>query len=147
MIKQLEIIDAPNLVEVASFLIEDCRGNYGYRRVSHFEWQGADFWVLGTMVWRNTLQSGRVRLRLPKGRKLLSSALTAHSDGPPRFTIHRPRHRHCESAPAFVFEGFCDRLVVNIDFVKEEHRRWDEFHKKFWGVVPEIEKPPSGTVV
>ena len=144
MNKPLEIIDAPALVEVVSFVIEDCSGQRSYRRFAHFKWSGGDFWVLGTMVWRNTLQDGRVRLRLPRGRKIFPAGITVHPDGAPRFTIHRPRCRHCEDAPAFVFEGFSDQLLVNIDFVKDEHRRWSEWQDKFRGAGPRIEKPPSG---
>ena len=142
-----EIIDAPALLEVVSLVIEDCGGQRNYRRFAHFKWRDSDFWLLGTMVWRNTLQVGRVNLRLPRGRKIIPARITVHPDGALRFTIHRPRCRHCESARAFVFEGFSEQLLVNVDFVIDEHRRWSELRDKYRGAEPRIEKPPKGSFV
>ena len=143
-----EIIDPPELIEVVPLRIEDCSGSRTYRRFSHFRWRGEDFWILGTMVWRNSLQSGRVRLRLPRGRKLFSTSIGVRPDAcPPQFAIQRPREWHCEKAAAFVFEGFSEGLLVNIDFVREEDRRWSEFHEKFKGAEPRIAKPPKGSLV
>lgn len=147
MYKPPEILDGPVLIEVRAFGIEDCKGFRNYRRFAHFRWREADIWLIGTMVWRNSLQVGRVWLRLPRGRKLLSASLGVRPDFQQSFHVGRPRDRYVEKCDTFVFEGFDDRLVVNIDFVREEDRRLEERFKMFGGAEPSIQRPASGKIV
>lgn len=149
MATQFELIDPPEVVEVKNHKIEDEQGvNLSYPFV-HFRWHGSDFWLLGKMVWRNTMTVGDVYLRLPKGRNIFVAGITVHPHQENiNFTVGKPRHRITSKNEAFTFMGFSPRTVVNIDFVRQEEERLialplDEYLKRN----SKAPRPPAGHIV
>lgn len=149
MATPFELIDPPELIEVKYHQIQDGLGrNLSYPFV-HFLWHGSDFWLLGKLVWRNTMTAGDVYLRLPKGRNIFVAGMTVHPDqGDMTFTVGKPRHRLSYKNGAFSFLGFAPRMAVDIDFIREEEKRLT--------TVPLVEylnrnskapRPPAGHVV
>ena len=149
MATPFELIDPPDLIEVKYHQIEDGRGRHFNYPFVHFRWHGSDFWLLGKMVWRNTMTAGDVYLRLPKGTNIWVAGITVHPHQENiNFTVGKPRHRVSSKNGAFTFLGFAPRTVVNIDFVREEEKRLTAlplFEHLNWN--SKAPRPPAGQIV
>lgn len=149
MVTQFELIDPPELIEIKHYQIEDEQGRHLHFPFVHFRWSNRHFWLLGRMVWRNTMALGEVYLRLPRGKKLFEATMVAHPHQENiTFTVNRPRDRSSARSEAFVFMGFSLKYVVNIDFVREEDQRISTvpnatLHNK----KKKFPRPPAGHIV
>lgn len=151
MATEFDLIDPPELVGIEHHPIEDIQGRNLSYPFAHFVWHGVDYWLLGQMRWHNMMSVGQVFLRLPKGKKAYPASITVHPRSEPStFTVGFPRKRigtmkrsFCHQA--FVFVGFHPQKVVNIEFVREEHRRIDAL--PYAKSIEKIVRPRSGLVI
>jgi hypothetical protein len=145
---QFELIDPPELIEMKCHQIDDGRWNLSYP-FAHFLWHSNDFWLIGKMVWRNTMAVGDVHLRRPRGKNVSVARITVHPhEGDLTFTVSKPRYPINSESKAFTFVGFAPRTVVNIDFVRDEDKRLSTVpfadYNKWNSKAP---RPPAGHVV
>jgi hypothetical protein len=146
MTTTFELVDPPELVRIEHHTIEDILGNHHSHPFVQFRWHDADYWVLGKMRWHNIMAAGDVLLRLPQGRKTYRATMTVHPRSEPAaFSVSAPRKQQgALRNGGFVFVGFHPQKVMNIEFVRQEHRRLEW---PYTGAIGKMTRPPAGHVV
>jgi hypothetical protein len=149
MAQAFEIIDPPELVGIEYQTIEYINGDRMSRPFAHFRWHDADHWILGYIYGQNGIRAGGAIIRLPRGQKKHKAALVVQPDNsPPTFTVHSPRVKFRTKGSTFVFIGFDQRLVVDMDFVREENARISAIpFSAYRNRNEKIAQPPHGHVV
>lgn len=115
-------LDAPKLVSVEFFRVEDHLLNTASRPFVCFEWHGEQHWLIGEVRGSSLIFAGRVYLRRRQGRRTYVSKLFVNTTRP-SFTISKPMTRRSFYNISSVFIGFAPEHQVDIDFIRNESRR------------------------
>ena len=115
-------LDAPKIISIEFFRVEDHLLNTASRPFICFEWHGEQHWLIGEVRGGSSIYAGRVYLRRPKGRRTYVSKLMVNTTKP-SFSVLKPSTRQSFWNITTVFIGFAPQHQVDIDFVREESRR------------------------
>lgn len=122
-------------------------------RLLRFEWHERDCWVIGNSVWRNVIGLPRVLIRPIHGRKVYGAVSVLRNWDSPKplmqiFPIDPARPR---VKGGWIFLGFSEHAIVNIDAVQAESAFLKELEDRRWDICfpPDckLPRPPSGLLV
>lgn len=114
--------------------------------VCTFSWRGEELSFIGVAKWHNLVVVNNAAIVTPvRGRVICNSSISVSNirTDKPLFSIRgqgEPRKN------GWRFAGFRRGLAVDVAFLKEETRLYEE-ELKFGNLPDRIEKPPAGTIV
>ena len=150
MHNEYTLIDPPQFIDFEVRHIEQLESPNGFLvRLAHFRWHKKDYWILGRMVWHNRLTCGSVWVRAKKGRKIYKTTLTMMPQySPPEFVISKPSNKSLLNSKEFVFKGFDEQKIVDIEFIRREDRRLsDQEYICRKSESEKLPRPPSGLII